>query len=73
MKLKFNLFSIIVILCILVGSGIVLASDGQSEVNSGNPINDFYEDILSANGTFNMTRITKFKEMTMGSLLLMEI
>lgn len=30
MKLRFKIFSVIVILCILIGSGIVLASNGQS-------------------------------------------
>ena len=58
MKLRFKLFSIVLILCILIGMGIALASNGQSE---GNSVNDFYKDLVNAKGTFNMTKDYKFQ------------
>ncbi|WP_405295862.1 lectin like domain-containing protein [Methanobrevibacter sp.] len=69
MKLKFKLFSIIVILCILIGSGIVLASNGQSDVNGDNSINDFYADLVNAKGTFNMTKDYKFQGNDSGQVM----
>lgn len=56
MKLRFKIFSVIVILCILIGAGVVLASDANFELEGdSHSFKDLSHDIKNANGTLNMT------------------
>ena len=63
MKLKFKLFSLIIIFCIVISFAIVLTSANEVKVNNNtNSLNDFYNDMEKCNGTFNMTKDYEYME-----------
>ena len=62
--MKFKLFSLMIIFCIIVSFAVVLASANEVEVNkddNAGSLDDFYDDIEKANGTLNMTKDYKYE------------
>lgn len=57
--MKFKLLGVILILSILIGSGVALASDGQG-VDDTHSFKEFCKDIENANGTFDMVKDYKY-------------